>query len=371
MSDLSFGNGAHRLSASLDVTAFKGSMQADIEANLSPCLPASMDGTIGRGVKSADIVNGNLVLTFTDGKTLNLGPVVGSNGKDGYSPSASIATIPGGHRVTITDADGDHSFDVMDGTGGGSSDFETLENRPRYGGSLMSRATNIPIVKTNEWDAKYDKPAGGIPASDLAGDALPEITATKSGGVTTIFANGDPIASISDGAKGDTGSPGPAGPKGDAFTYEDFTAEQLAALKGQKGDPGPAGPKGDTGSPGPQGPKGDTGDPGPQGSAYSEIVAITANTTLGASHVGKFFITNNTSAITITVPRSSDIPVGAEVEIYHHGSGAVYVQSDESTAFSFDGKSTTSRKLTVPRFGVIGMKKVTIGTWKVSGEAEG
>lgn len=113
------------------------------------------------------------------------------------------------------------------------------------------------------------------------------------------------------------------------------------------------------------------GDTGPQGSAYSAIVNITANTTLTADHVGKFFITNNTSAITISVPRSSDIPVGSEVEIYHHGSGAVYVQSDESTAFSFDGKSTTSRKLTVPRFGVIGMKKVTVGTWKVSGEAEG
>ena len=353
MSDLSFGDGAHRLSASLDVTAFKGSMQADIEANLSPCLPASMDGTIGRGVKSADIVNGDLVLTFTDGKTLNLGPVVGSNGEDGYSPSASIAVIPGGHRVTITDADGAHSFDVMDGTGGGSSDFETLENRPRYDGSPMSSATNIPIVKTNEWDAKYDKPEGGIPASDLAVDAIPEITATKADGVTTIFANGDPIASISDGAKGDPGNPGPAGPKGDAFTYEDFTAEQLAALKGQKGD---------TGSPGPQ---------GPQGSAYSEIVTITGNTTLTADHVGKFILTNSKSAITITVPTSSDIPVGSEVEIYHHGAGAVYVQSDASCYVSFDGKSTASRKLTVPRFGVIGMKKVTAATLVVSGEATG
>ena len=404
MSDLSFGDGAHRLSASLDVTAFKGSMQADIEANLSPCLPASMDGTIGRGVKSADIVNGNLVLTFTDGKTLNLGPVVGSNGEDGYSPSASIATIPGGHRVTITDAYGDHSFDVMDGTGGGSSDFETLENRPRYGGSPMSRATNIPIVKTNEWDAKYDKPEGGIPASDLAGDAIPEITATKADGVTTIFANGDPIASISDGAKGDTGDPGPAGPQGEKGETGATGAAGPQGPKGEKGEPGatgPQGPKGDTGDPGPagpqgekgdigetgpqgpkgekgepgatgpQGPKGDTGDPGPQGSAYSEIVAITANTTLGASHFGKFLTTTSKSAVTITVPNSSDIPVGAEVEIYHHGSGAVYVQSDSSTYFSFDGKSTASRKLIVPRFGVIGMKKVTTATWKVSGEATG
>ena len=34
------------------------------------------------------------------------------------------------------------------------------------------------------------------------------------------------------------------GAKGDAFTYEDFTPEQLAALKGAKGDTGTAGPKG-------------------------------------------------------------------------------------------------------------------------------
>ena len=316
-------------------------LHAELCANLTPNVSASMDGTIGRGVKSADIVNGDLVLTFTDGKTLNLGPVVGSNGEDGYSPSTSITNIPGGHRVTITDADGDHSFDVMDGTGGGSSDFETLENRPRYGGSLMSSATNIPIVKTNEWDAKYDKPEGGIPASDLAVDAIPEITATKADGVTTIFANGDPIASISDGAKGDTGSPGPAGPKGD------------------------------TGSPGPAGPKGDTGSPGPQGSAYSAIVVIEANTTLSASHLGKFLNASSASAITITIPNSSDLPVGSEVEIYHHGTGAVYVQSDASAYFAFDGKSTASRKLTIPRYGAIGMKKVTSVAWKVSGEAEG
>ena len=377
MSDLSFGDGAHRLSASLDVTAFKGSMQADIEANLSPCLPASMDGTIGRGVKSADIVDGYLVLTFTDGKTLNLGPVVGSNGEDGYSPSASIATIPGGHRVTITDADGAHSFDVMDGTGGGSSDFETLENRPRYGGSPMSRATNIPIVKTNEWDAKYDKPEGGIPASDLAGDAIPEITATKADGVTTIFANGDPIASISDGAKGDTGATGATGPQGEKGEPGATGPQGPKGDKGDKGDTGetgPQGPKGDTGETGPQGPKGDTGDtgaPGPQGSAYSAIVWIDASTTLTANHLGKFLAMGSSSATTITLPTSSDLPVGAEVEIYHHGSGAVYVQSDASCYVSFDGKSTASRKLTVPRFGVIGMKKVTSATWVVSGEATG
>ena len=79
----------------------------------------------------------------------------------------------------------------------------------------------------------------------------------------------------------------------------------------------------------------------------------------------------SSSAITITIPNSSDIPVGAEVEIYHHGAGAVYVQSEAGCYVSFNGKSTASRKLTIPRYGAIGMKKVTTATWKVSGEAEG
>ena len=58
------------------------------------------------------------------------------------------------------------------------------------------------------------------------------------------------------GEKGDTG---------DAFTYEDFTPEQLAGLKGETGDTGPAGPKGDTGDKGETGAKGDKGDKGETG----------------------------------------------------------------------------------------------------------
>lgn len=39
----------------------------------------------------------------------------GQDGTDGVSPTVAITTITGGHRVTITDATGDHSYDVMDG----------------------------------------------------------------------------------------------------------------------------------------------------------------------------------------------------------------------------------------------------------------
>ena len=102
------------------------------------------------------------------------------------------------------------------------------------------------------------------------------------------------------GATGPQGEKGDKGDKGDAFTYEDFTPEQLEALTGPQGPEGPTGPqgpkgdtgatgpageqgatgpqgpqgiqgeqgpKGDTGATGPEGPKGDTGDTGPQGPA--------------------------------------------------------------------------------------------------------
>ena len=76
------------------------------------------------------------------------------------------------------------------------------------------------------------------------------------------------------GPKGDTGEQGIQGPqgekgdkgdKGDAFTYSDFTEEQLASLKGEKGDKGDKGDTGPQGIQGEKGDKGDKGDAGPQG----------------------------------------------------------------------------------------------------------
>ena len=76
---------------------------------------------------------------------------------------------------------------------------------------------------------------------------------------------GEKGATGSTGPQGATGPRGPQGETGAAFTYDMFTAAQLAALKGEKGDTGAAGPKGDPGEQGPQGDKGATGATGPQG----------------------------------------------------------------------------------------------------------
>lgn len=62
-----------------------------------------------------------------------------------------------------------------------------------------------------------------------------------------------------------TGSQGPVGPKGEAFKYEDFTAEQLELLKGPQGERGLTGEKGDKGD------KGERGEVGPQGPAGETV----------------------------------------------------------------------------------------------------
>lgn len=72
------------------------------------------------------------------------------------------------------------------------------------------------------------------------------------------------------GPAGPQGETGPQGDTGAAFTYADFTAEQLAALTGPQGPQGEQGPKGDTGEQGPQGIQGiqgPQGEQGPQGDA--------------------------------------------------------------------------------------------------------
>ncbi len=76
------------------------------------------------------------ILNEVDQKIADNVPEVinGVDGKDGVSPTVTVSTITGGHRVTITDANGSKTFDIMDGVDGedGVGDeerIESLENR--------------------------------------------------------------------------------------------------------------------------------------------------------------------------------------------------------------------------------------------------
>ena len=82
------------------------------------------------------------------------------------------------------------------------------------------------------------------------------------------------------GERGATGPQGAKGDKGDAFTYADFTHEQLAALKGPKGD---TGSKGDTGERGPQGLQGPKGNDGAVGTAATIKIGTVSTGSAGSA----------------------------------------------------------------------------------------
>ena len=81
-----------------------------------------------------------------------------------------------------------------------------------------------------------------------------QIVITTEDGSTTISFDELKGDTGPQGVKGDTGN------TGDAFTFDDFTPEQLASLKGATGDTGATGSKGDKGDKGDTGAKGDTGE---------------------------------------------------------------------------------------------------------------
>ena len=197
--------------------------------------------------------------------------IQGPKGDPGFSPTVSISTIPDGHRVTITEEAGSQSFDVMDGATGPQGPQGEKGPQGEQGPAGQDGASyTVKGLYATLSALQSAHPTGS------AGDAW--FVGTSEDNVVYQW-DVDQAAWVNVGAlkgpKGDTGETGPQGPqgpqgekgntgsqgekgdKGDAFTYSDFTAEQLASLKGEKGDAGPQGPKGE------QGPKGDPGDTGP------------------------------------------------------------------------------------------------------------
>lgn len=68
------------------------------------------------------------------------------------------------------------------------------------------------------------------------GDYVPIVDGADGGQMKKV-----PLSALAEALSGAPGPQGPPGEKGEPFTYEDFTAEQLAALKGAQGEAGAPG----------------------------------------------------------------------------------------------------------------------------------
>ena len=129
----------------------------------------------------------------------------------------------------------------------GSFDYSGIYRT--YSISRIRNADKVYLSKDYTYEGDIDNigSASKAPTVGLV-EALLEKKQDKLTAGDNIELEGNVIkATVEKGEKGDKGDTGAA------FTYADFTAEQLAALKGEKGD------KGDTGAKGEKGEKGDSG----------------------------------------------------------------------------------------------------------------
>lgn len=100
---------------------------ADVKENLSDMNTATASD-VGKYLRATAVENGKV--TGWQFSTPSGGGGGGGGGQDGFSPIVAVTNITGGHRVSITDADGTKTFDVMDGAKGtdGVSPTVTVTN---------------------------------------------------------------------------------------------------------------------------------------------------------------------------------------------------------------------------------------------------
>ena len=120
----------------------------------------------------------------------------GTDGTDGYSPTVTVTDIMGGHRVTVTDADGTHVFDVLNGTDGqdGSPGTDGADGQSAYVWIRYSatQPTQDSDMKTtpDAWMGIYSGDSASAPTAYTAYTwyNIKGQTGPVSGGPTTKFA---------------------------------------------------------------------------------------------------------------------------------------------------------------------------------------
>ena len=100
---------------------------------MNDSIPAAVEDALTAARNSGDF-KGEQGPKGEKGDTGQTGPkgdngTQGPRGNDGYSPGVTVATITGGHRVTITDRDhpSGQTFDVLDGAGNGDMTGATYD----------------------------------------------------------------------------------------------------------------------------------------------------------------------------------------------------------------------------------------------------
>ena len=195
-------------------------------------------------------------------RSIASGELRGDPGKDGVSPTITVRDTDGGHRITITDADGVKVLDVPDGGTGPKGETGPQGPAGPQGpqGEMGPQGPQGVQGKTG--------PAGPMgPQGEVGPQGQPGIQGVqgRTGPQGPQGEKGETGEVGPQGPKGDPGETGPQGPKGDKGDTGETGPQGPAGPQGPKGDPGERGPQGEQGPQGERGEKGDTGAQGPVG----------------------------------------------------------------------------------------------------------
>ena len=124
---------------------------------------------------------------------------------EAVSPHVSTETITGGTRVTITDIDGSHDFDVMDGEDGVSP---TVSTAAITGGTRVTITDGSGDHAFDVMDGEKGKPGNpGDPGQDGVSPTISVTEITGGHRVTVTDGSGDHAFDVMDGDKGDPADP--------------------------------------------------------------------------------------------------------------------------------------------------------------------
>ena len=105
--------------------------------------------------------------------------------------------------------------------------------------------------------------------------------------------------------------------------------------------------------------------------ASANLVGIDASVTLDATHCGKFLRASSSSAITIAIPDSADIPNETEIEILRYGAGNVTISAASNINLRGIGSTAVGESYKITdRYGVAVLKRIGSATWIISGAVE-
>ena len=117
-------------------------------------------GDPGNGIRSIDKIGSYENYDYYEIRMTN-GNKTSFTVTNGYSPTVEIVNITGGHRVIITDTNGAHSFDVMDGEGGGGVAIHICSS------SEYDHTTGVPTIQNPEENTFYLVPSSESATHDM------------------------------------------------------------------------------------------------------------------------------------------------------------------------------------------------------------